>query len=117
MESLALDIKHSLVVRLLNLEVHHLLPKSMALTIVKTYFLLSCQKITCKWEALSFTIVVHCVILPSHPTLWFDRMLSVNAMTFYTFSTRPRQLGMHSRSDSMGFQFTASSTSNLTTIK
>jgi hypothetical protein len=41
---------------------------------------------------------------------WFDR-------TFYTFSTRRRQLQMHPRSDLMGFQFTASSTSNLTTIK
>ena len=75
-------------------EFRHSLPQSLTVctAIVKACFPSSYQKISFEWKAMRATIVAHCEMLPSHPTLWLCGMLSITALTFYTFSTRWRQL-------------------------
>jgi hypothetical protein len=78
-------------------DARHLLPESLAICsgIVKDCFPWSCQKLSLGWKAMRSAIVIHCGMLPSHPTLWLMRMLSFTVRTLYKFLARKRQLLMH----------------------
>jgi hypothetical protein len=107
MESKELDLVHStLASDLLNSEVRHSLPGSLAICsgIVKDCFTWSCQKISFRKAILS-AFVIHCGILPSLPTPWLVRILFNPARIFYIFLVRKRQfvVALQNRFDGLPF--------------
>jgi hypothetical protein len=78
----------------LNSEIRHQLPQSLTAcsTVVKKCFPWSYQKMSLAWNNMLSAIAVHYEILPSHSTTSFIIVLSISAMTYYTFSTHRMQL-------------------------